>query len=159
DAGEGWAEFGHELVRQAVYELATPVRARLHEAAFRALAARGVNPAEAAGHAVAARLAGDAEAVGVPAPAGRAALRAGGGGAGRRGPPARGGGGGGGPAARPARVSARGGARPGGGAPAAATAEYERLLPRRDLPDGMRFAVLSQLSRARLFAGRFADAE
>jgi len=65
DAGEGWAEFSHELIRQAVYELAAPVRTQLHEAAFRALAARGVNPAEAAGHAVAARLAGDPEALDV----------------------------------------------------------------------------------------------
>src|SRR6266542_4508728 len=106
DAGEGWAEFSHELVRQAVYELAAPVRAQLHEAAFRALAARGVNPAEAAGHAVAARLAGDREALDVVTRAGREALRAGGGG-----PPGRcargggggGGGAGGGPAPRPTR--------------------------------------------------------
>ena len=84
DAGEGWAEFSHELVRQAVYELAAPVRTRLHEAAFRALAARGVNPAEAAGHAVAARLAGDPEALDVLARAGRGALQAGAVGAARR---------------------------------------------------------------------------
>src|SRR5499427_3646114 len=156
-AGEGWAEFGHELVRQAVYELATPVRARLHEAAFRALAARGVNPAEAAGHAVAARLTGDAEAVEMLARAGRDALHAGAVGAARRhlqaavdlaGPD---------PTAE--LVFDLGRALTGCGDHAAATAEYERLLTRRDLPDGMRFAILSQLSRARLFAGRFAGAE
>src|SRR6266542_2723055 len=38
DAGEGWAEFSHELVRRAAYELAAPMRAQLHEAAFRVLA-------------------------------------------------------------------------------------------------------------------------
>ena len=38
DGTGGWAEFGHELIRQAVYELAAPVRTRLHETAFRALA-------------------------------------------------------------------------------------------------------------------------
>src|SRR5262249_44621758 len=84
DAGEGWVEFGHELVRPAVYELATPVRARLHEAGFRARAARGANPAEPAGQAVAARLTGDAEAVEVLARAGRDALHAGAVGAARR---------------------------------------------------------------------------
>ena len=46
DAAGGWAEFGHELIRQAIYELAAPVRARLHESAFRVLAARGDNPGE-----------------------------------------------------------------------------------------------------------------
>src|SRR5215472_518394 len=34
DEAGGWAEFGHELIRQAIYELAAPVRARLHESAF-----------------------------------------------------------------------------------------------------------------------------
>jgi DNA-binding CsgD family transcriptional regulator len=156
DAGEGWAEFGHELVRQAVYELATPVRARLHEAAFRALAARGVNPAEAAGHAVAARLAGDAEAVEVLARAGRDALQAGAVGAARRhlqaavdlaGP------------AAPAElVFDLGRALIGCGDHTAGAAQCEQLLT-RGLSGGMRLAVLSQLSRARFFAGRFADAE
>src|SRR5215467_6257864 len=157
DTGEGWAEFGHELVRQAVYELATPVRARLHEAAFRALAARGVNPAEAAGHAVAARLAGDAEAVDVLGRAGREALHAGAVGAARRhlqaavdlaGP-----------AAPADLVFDLGRALIGCGDHTAGAARYEQLLTRRDLPSDRRFAILSQLSRARFFAGRLADAE
>src|SRR5262249_34245272 len=75
--GDGWAEFSHELIRQAIYELAAPARAQLHEAAFRVLAARGVNAAEAASHAVAARLTGDPEAGDGVARAGRAGLAAG----------------------------------------------------------------------------------
>ena len=51
----GWAQFSHELVRQAVYdELAPPVRAQLHELAFRALVAYSPSQAEAAGQALAA---------------------------------------------------------------------------------------------------------
>jgi hypothetical protein len=42
EEADGWAEFGHELIRQAIYELAAPVRAQLHETAFRVLAARGI---------------------------------------------------------------------------------------------------------------------
>lgn len=76
DGGEGWAEFSHQLVRQAVYDHAAPMRARLHEAAFRALLAHQVNPAEAAEHAVAARLVGDPDAVATLAQAGRQALAA-----------------------------------------------------------------------------------
>jgi DNA-binding CsgD family transcriptional regulator len=157
DAGEGWAEFSHELVRQAVYELAAPVRAQLHEAAFRALAARGVNPAEAAGHAVAARLAGDPEALDVVARAGREALRAGAVGAARRhlqaavdlaGP------------AAPAElVFDLGRALIAGGDHGAGVARYEDLLSRADLPSETRLAILGQLSQARLYAGRIAEAE
>ena len=157
DAGEGWAEFGHELVRQAVYELAAPMRARLHEAAFRALAARGVNPAEAAGHAVAARLAGDREALDVVARAGREALLAGAVGAARRhlqaavdlaGPPA------------PAElVFDLGRALIAGGDHAAGVARYEELLARAGLPGETRLAILGQLSQARMYAGRIAEAE
>src|SRR6266700_4695845 len=138
DAGEGWAEFSHELVRQAVYELAAPVRAQLHEAAFRVLAARGVNPAEAAGHAVAARLAGDREALDVVARAGREALHAGALGAARRhlqaavdlaGPPA------------PAElVFDLGRALIAGGDHAAGVARYEELLARAGLPGETRLA-------------------
>ena len=84
DEAGGWAEFGHELIRQAIYELAAAVRARLHESAFRVLAARGDNPGEAARHAVAARLAGDPRAVAVAAHAGRQALAVGAVGAARR---------------------------------------------------------------------------
>ena len=157
DAGEGWAEFRHELVRQAVYELAAPVRTRLHEAAFRALAARGVNPAEAAGHAVAARLTGDPAALDVLARAGRGALQAGAVGAARR--------------HLQAAVDLAGPAPPaelvfdlgraliavgdhGGG-----VARYEELLARADLPDDMRLTILGQLSQARLYAGQTAEAE
>jgi DNA-binding CsgD family transcriptional regulator len=157
DAGEGWAEFSHELVRQAVYELAAPVRAQLHEAAFRALAARGVNPAEAAGQAVAARLAGDPEALDVVARAGREALRAGAVGAARRhlqaavdlaGP------------AAPAElVFDLGRALIAGGDHGAGVARYEDLLSRADLPSETRLAILGQLSQARLYAGRIAEAE
>ena len=74
----GWAQFSHELVRQAVYEeLAPPVRAQLHELAFRALVAYSPNPAEAAGQALAAGLTGDTQAITTLARAGRDALRAG----------------------------------------------------------------------------------
>src|SRR6266545_1554580 len=157
DDGEGWAEFSHELVRQAVYELAAPVRAQLHEAAFRALAARGVNPAEAAGHAVAARLAGDREALDVVTRAGREALRAGAVGAARRhlqaavdlaGPTA------------PAElVFDLGRALIAGGDHAAGVARYEELLARAGLPGETRLAILGQLSQARMYAGRIAEAE
>ena len=74
----GWAQFSHELVRQAVYdELAPPVRVQLHELAFRAMVAYSPNPAEAAGQALAAGLAGDTQAIATLARAGRDALRAG----------------------------------------------------------------------------------
>ena len=74
----GWAQFSHELVRQAVYdELAPPVRAQLHELAFRALVAYSPNPAEAAGQALAAGLTGDTQAIATLIRAGRDALRAG----------------------------------------------------------------------------------
>ena len=55
DGADGGAEFSHELIRQAIYELAAPVRARLHETAFRVLAARGDNPGEAASASLPAR--------------------------------------------------------------------------------------------------------
>ncbi len=74
DAGDGWARFSHHLVRMAVYDQAAPVRAHLHEAAFRVLLARKAPPAEAAEHAVLARLA-DPTALATLAEAGREALR------------------------------------------------------------------------------------
>lgn len=74
----GWARFRHALVRQAVYDdLAPPVRAYLHERAFRALLAAGMAPAEAAEHAIAAGLSGDAQAIETLTRSGRAALHAG----------------------------------------------------------------------------------
>ena len=157
DAGEGWAEFSHELIRQAVYELAAPIRTQLHEAAFRALAARGVNPAEAADHAVAARLIGDPEALDVLTHAGRSALQAGAVGAARR--------------HLQAAVDLAGPAAPADlvfdlgraliavGDHAGGVARYEELLARTDLPGDTRLAVLGQLSQAWLYAGRTAEAE
>ena len=157
DAGEGWAEFSHELIRQAEYELAAPIRTQLHEAAFRALAARGINPAEAAGHAVAARLTGDPQALDVLAHAGRGALQAGAVGAARRhlqaavdlaGP-----------AAPADLVFDLGRALIAGGDHAAGVARYEELLARPDLPGDTRLAILGQLSQAWLYAGQTAEAE
>ena len=83
DAGDGWARFSHHLVRMAVYDQAAPVRAHLHEAAFRTLLARKAPPAEAAEHAVLARLA-DPAALATLAEAGREALRRGAPGTARR---------------------------------------------------------------------------
>ena len=153
----GWAEFGHELIRQAIYELAGPVKARLHETAFRVLAARGDNPGEAAGHAVAARLAGDPQAVAVVAQAGRQALAVGAVGAARRhleaaidlaGPVA------------PAElVLDLGRALIASGDHQAGVARYQELLVRTDLPGDLRFAVLVQLSHAHMAAGLITEAE
>jgi DNA-binding CsgD family transcriptional regulator len=155
-AADGWAEFSHELVRQAIYELAAPVRARLHEAAFRALAARGASAAEAAGHAVAARLEGDDDAVAVVARAGREALAAGAVAAARR--------------HLQAAVDLAGTAAPAelvfdlgraliaAGDHPAGTARYKELLTRADLPGDLRLAVLVQLSHAVLAAGQPAEA-
>jgi DNA-binding CsgD family transcriptional regulator len=154
--GEGWAEFSHELVRQAIYELAAPVRGRLHEAAFRVLAARGASPSEAAGHAVAAGLQGDAEAVDVVARAGREALAAGAVAAARRHLQA---------AVDLAAVPARPGlvfdlarALIAVGDHPAGIAGYEELLARADLPADMRLEILVQLSHAQLGAGRAGEA-
>jgi tetratricopeptide (TPR) repeat protein len=75
DGDQGWTEFTHALVRQAVYEdLAPPLRRRLHEAAFRILVRAGAHPAEAAEHAIVARLTGDPEAVAALTRAGREAF-------------------------------------------------------------------------------------
>ena len=157
DGADGGAEFSHELIRQAIYELAAPVRARLHETAFRVLAARGDNPGEAAGHAVAARLAGDPQAVTVAARAGREALAAGAVGAARRhleaavdlaGP------------AAPAElVFDLGRALIASGDHPAGIAHYQELLARADLPGDLRLAVLVQLSHAQMSAGLIAEAE
>jgi DNA-binding CsgD family transcriptional regulator len=160
DETGGWAEFGHELIRQAIYELAAPVRARLHEAAFRVLAARGDNPGEAAGHAVAAGLAGDPQAVAVAAHAGRQALAAGAVGAARRhleaavdlaGPAA---------SAAPAElVFDLGRALIASGDHQAGVARYQELLARADVPGDLRLAVLVRLSHAHMSAGLITEAE
>ena len=157
DAGGEWAEFSHELVRQAVYELAAPMRARLHEAAFRVLVARQANPAEAAAHALAARLAGDPEAVDVLARAGRDALHAGAVGAARQHlqaavdlaghePPAE-------------LMCDLGRALMADGSHLAAAALYEGLLRRGSISRASRFDVLSRLSLARVQARRFDEAD
>lgn len=157
DEAEGWAEFGHELIRQAIYELAAPFRARLHESAFQVLAARGDNPGEAAGHAVAARLAGDPRAVAVAAQAGRQALAVGAVGAARRhleaaidlaGPTAPG-----------ELVFDLGRALIASGDHQAGIARYQELLARADLADDLRLAVLVQLSHAHVAAGLISEAE
>jgi DNA-binding CsgD family transcriptional regulator len=83
DGGEGWATFSHQLVRLAVYDQAAPLRAHLHEAAFRVLLARRAPAAEAAEHAVHARLA-DPLALDVMIRAGREALERGAPGTARR---------------------------------------------------------------------------
>jgi DNA-binding CsgD family transcriptional regulator len=157
DEAGGWAEFGHELVRQAIYELAAPVRSRLHEAAFRVLAARGDNPGEAASHAMAARLAGDSQAVAVTARAGREALAAGAVGAARR--------------YLEAAVDLAGPTAPGelvfdlgraliaAGERQAGVGRYQQLLDRVDLADDLRLAVLVQLSHAHMSAGLIAEAQ
>jgi DNA-binding CsgD family transcriptional regulator len=74
----GLAEFAHPLLRQTLYErMPAPVRSGKHATAFRALLARGADPAEAAEHAMRADLAGDADAIAVLERAGRQALDAG----------------------------------------------------------------------------------
>ena len=74
----GLAEFAHPLLRQTLYDrMPAPLRSRKHAMAFRALLARGVDPAEAADHAMRADLAGDPEAIAVLERAGRQALDAG----------------------------------------------------------------------------------
>jgi DNA-binding CsgD family transcriptional regulator len=57
DGGEGWATFSHQLVRMAVYDQAAPLRAHLHQAAFRVLLEHRAPAAEAAEQAVLARMA------------------------------------------------------------------------------------------------------
>lgn len=157
DGGEGWAEFSHGLVRQAVYELAAPVRARLHEAAFRALLSRGANPAEAAGHAMAARLAGEPDAVDALARAGREALRAGAIGAAQR--HLRAGVDLAGRDAPAGMLSDLGRALMAGGSHAAAAALYEDLLRRESISPALRYEALGQLSLARIQERRFDEAD
>ncbi|MDQ6713877.1 MAG: AAA family ATPase [Candidatus Dormibacteraeota bacterium] len=75
---DGLAEFAHPLLRQTLYDrMPAPVRSGKHASAFRALLARGVDPAEAAEHAMRADLAGDPQAIAVLERAGRQALDAG----------------------------------------------------------------------------------
>ena len=74
----GGASFPHDLLRQALYDdLAAPLRAHLHAAAFGLLWDRGAPAGEAATHAVAADLVGDPTAVAACAQAGADALACG----------------------------------------------------------------------------------
>lgn len=77
DGGDGWTQFRHALVRQAIYdELTPPVRVDLHRRAFSSLLAHWVEPAEAAEHALVAHLSAPA-AIATLARAGRQAMHAG----------------------------------------------------------------------------------
>lgn len=152
DAGEGWAEFAHALIRQAVYEnLSSPARMYLHEAAFRALMARGASAAEAVEHAIAAHLVRDSEAVATLAEAGREALRVGAVRAARRhleagvdladdGAPAN-------------LLLDLGAALMADGAVEAAVSVHERLLRHPSLSEPARIAALRQLGRAAFNTG------
>jgi DNA-binding CsgD family transcriptional regulator len=74
---EGRTRFAHALFAEALYDdLSPPVRRRLHERAFRILAARDLEP-EAAAHAIAADLVGDRQAGELLARVGHSALAAG----------------------------------------------------------------------------------
>jgi len=158
DGGQGWTEFTHALVRQAFYEdLAPPLRRRLHEAAFRALARGGAHPAEAAEHAIAARLAGDPEAAAILGRAGREALGQG--------------------AVRTARRHLEAASELAGdaatpdllldlgrtliadGAAQAAIGVHERLLLRPGLDEATRITALGQLARAAFTGGQVELAE
>ena len=76
--GHGGASFSHALVRQALYDdLAAPLRAQLHAAAFRLLWDGGAPAGEAASHALAANLVGDPAAVTATQRAGADALACG----------------------------------------------------------------------------------
>ena len=156
DAGESWAEFAHDLVREAVYETTAAARTSLHEAAFRALVTRQVHPSEAAEHARAAGLGGQRDAIDVLAAAGRHALAAG--------------------AVETARRHLEDAAELAGptpqaellfdlaralmacGANSTAIALYEGLLGRGALPGPARLAALHQLSRATFHAGQVEQA-
>ena len=156
DAGVGWAEFRHALVRDAIYELAAPGASSLHEAAFRATVARNLNPAEAAEHALTAELAGDPQAIEALTMAGRHALAAG--------------------AVETARRYLEAGADFAGDFAAAdllldlgtalmacgengtAIAVHESLLRRPNLPASMRLAAVRQLARATFHVGQIEQA-
>lgn len=158
DGGEGWTDFAHDLVRQAVYEdLAPPLRRRLHEAAFRALVRGGASPAEAAEHAITAWLDGDPEAVATLAGAGREALQAGAVRTARRqldaaSELA-------GDSAPPDLLLDLGRALIADGAAEAAIGVHERLLRRSQLADVTRIAALGQLARAAFTSGQVQRAE
>ena len=151
DGGDGWAEFTHDLVRQAIYETTAAARTSLHEAAFRALLTRQLHPSEAAEHVRAAGLGGERDAIAVLAAAGRDALAAGAVETARRyledamelaGQ-----------AAEPELLFDFGQALLAGGDNSTAIAVYEGLLGRDALPAPVRLAAVRQLSRATFHAG------
>jgi DNA-binding CsgD family transcriptional regulator/Tfp pilus assembly protein PilF len=150
DGGDGWAQFSHHLIALAIYDQAAPMRAHLHEAAFRALLARRAPVGEAAEHAAMARLA-DPVALATLAQAGREALRQGAPGTARR--------------HLEAALRLGGEANPPDvaldladalralGDNGAARTVSERLLERAELPVAMRLAALSELTQAQFRLG------
>ena len=158
DGGEGWTEFTHALVRQAVYEdLAPPLRRRLHEAAFRALARGGAirpRPPSTPSPPV---WPGDPEAVATLARAGREALGAGGVRTARRHLEAASDLAG--DAAAPDLLLDLGRALIADGAAEAAIGVCERLLLRSELAEATRITALGQLARAAFIAGQVELAE
>lgn len=156
DGGEGWARFGHDLVRHAIYEETAPMRPRLHEAAFRALLARHASSGEVAEHAAAARLVGDPDALAALARAGREALRGGAPGTARRHLQAalelgrdR--------APLPVLLDLSQALRATGDQEGAASV-CEDLLRRSDLPPRVRLAALSELAQVTFLRGRPGEA-
>jgi DNA-binding CsgD family transcriptional regulator len=156
DGGDGWSRFGHDLVRHAIHEETAPMRARLHEAAFRALLARHASPGEAAEHAAAARLVGDSDALAALARAGHEALRGGAPGTARRhlqaaielgrdqvGPEV---------------LVDLSQARRATGDPEGAAEVCEELLRRPHLSERIRLAALSELAMTRFLMGRPGEA-
>ncbi|MBO0713952.1 MAG: hypothetical protein J2P59_04280, partial [Acidimicrobiales bacterium] len=156
DGGDGLSRFGHDLVRHAIHEETAPMRARLHEAAFRALLARHASPGEVAEHAAAARLVGDRDALAALARAGHDALRGGAPGTARRHLQA---------AIELGRdqVGAEvlvdlSQARRATGDPEGAAAVCEELLRRPGLSERVRLTALSELAMARFLMGRPGEA-
>jgi DNA-binding CsgD family transcriptional regulator len=155
EAGEGWSQFSHDLIRLAVYDQAAPARTHLHEAAFRALVRRKAPSAEAAEHATLARLA-DPMALATQAQAGREALLQGAPGTARR--------------HLQAAISLGGSSNPPDvfldlaealrtvGDNVEAGAICEELLGRSELPTSVRLATLSELAQAEFRAGQVEQA-
>ncbi|MBO0713869.1 MAG: AAA family ATPase [Acidimicrobiales bacterium] len=150
DAGEGWSQFSHDLIRLAVYDQAAPARTHLHEAAFRSLLARKAPPGEAAEHATLARLA-DTGALAVLTQAGKEALHQGAPGTARR--HLRAAIGLGGPNNPPEVFLDLAEALRTLGDNARAAAICEELLGRPELAPPVRLATLSELAQAEFRAG------
>lgn len=151
DAGGGWSEFSHELIRLAVYDQAAPARTHLHEAAFRSLLLRKAPSGEAAEHATLARLA-DPRALATLAQAGKEALDQGAPGTARRHLQAAIGLGG--PGNPPEVFLDLAEALRTLGENAEAAAICEELLGRPELAPSTRLAALSELAQAEFRAGQ-----